>query len=80
MTKKDLIPGLLLITLVGTMIYAMVACTTTKPVVHHCNHYSREYSFDVVDDSVFVYTEDDLLVGGIKLEGQLDSLIVADNE
>jgi hypothetical protein len=80
MTKKDLIPSLLLITLVGTMIYAMVACTTMKPVVHHCNHYSREYSFDVVDDSVFVYTEDDLLVGGIKLEGQLDSLIIADNE
>ena len=77
---KDLIPGLLIVTLVITMVYAMVMSMMRTHVVKHCNHTNREYSFDVVDDSVFVYTEDDKLVGGIQLDGQLDSLITADNQ
>ncbi len=40
----------------------------------------HDYAFDVTDDSIFVYTEDNKLVGGVKIEGQLDSLVTADNE
>lgn len=80
MTKKDLIPGLLLASLVSVMVYAMITCITRPPLVQHCNHPNKEYAFDVTDDSIFVYTEDDKFVGGVKLQGQLDSLIFMDNQ
>jgi hypothetical protein len=40
----------------------------------------HEYSFDVTNDSISVYTEDNKFVGTVKLEGQLDSLIILDNQ
>lgn len=38
------------------------------------------YAIDIIDDSVYLYTEDNKLVGAVKLEGQLDSLITLDNQ
>jgi hypothetical protein len=67
--------ALVAILIVVAVQYLMVE----KRTIINCNHLNREYSFDVVDDSIFVYTEDDKLVGGVKIEGQLDSLIIEDN-
>lgn len=38
-----------------------------------------EYQFVVTDTIITVY-DDNRIVGSVKLEGQLDSLIIADNE
>lgn len=71
----------LFLVLVTTMIVvAFQYLTVDKKIYVRCEHPDRAYSFDVSDDSIFVYTEDDKFVGGVKLEGQLDSLIIADNE
>ena len=64
--------------LVG-LCFSLKLATPARPIVH-CNHPNRAYAFDVIDDSIAVYTEDDKLVGIVKIEGQLDSLIIADNE
>ena len=78
MTKINqfLLTALLLLLMVSAIQYIMV----DKRNVILCEHPDREYLFDVVDDSIQVYTEDDKLVGVVPLEGQLDSLITADNE
>lgn len=44
-----------------------------------CSVYNPEYQFIVVDDSIIVY-DGNREVGTVKLQGQLDSLIVDDNE
>jgi hypothetical protein len=67
--------ALVAILIVVAVQYLMVE----KRTIINCNHLNRAYAFDVVDDSIFVYTEDDKLVGGVKIEGQLDSLIIEDN-
>jgi len=56
--------------LLGLMIY-------NKPIVPKKN--SCEYQFIVTDDSITVY-DGDKTIGTVKLEGQLDSLIIKDNE
>lgn len=66
----------LLAVLIATSIQYL---TVEKRTIIRCEHPNREYSFDVTDDSIFVYTEDDKFVGGVKLQGQLDSLIIEDN-
>jgi hypothetical protein len=48
--------------------------------IYKCKHPDHAYSLDVIDDSLLLYTEDDKLVGIVKLEGQLDSLITLDNQ
>jgi hypothetical protein len=50
----------------------------TQPVCKEC-----EYLFVVTDDSITVYDRQmdcERIVGTVKLEGQLDSLITADNQ
>lgn len=47
-----------------------------------CDRYGRadvEYQFVVTDDSLTVFDKD-RVVGTVKLEGQLDSLIINDNQ
>ena len=67
--------------IVTTIIFAVlyIYSINTKPK-YYCIHPDHEYSIDVCDDSVFLYTEDDKFVGGVKLQGQLDSLITLDNQ
>ena len=77
--KELVLPGLILITMIGVMIYALVMCVMHKPV-HHCKQTDKEYAFNVTDDSIFVYTKDNTFVGGVKIQGQLDSLITMDNQ
>lgn len=38
-----------------------------------------DYICNVVDDSIVVYHNDKMYVGTVKLQGQLDSLIMDDN-
>jgi hypothetical protein len=71
---------LLLVLVVTMIVVAIQYLTVDKRTIINCEHPNREYTFDVTDDSIFVFTEDDKFVGGVKLEGQLDSLIIADNE
>lgn len=40
----------------------------------------HDYALDVVDDSVYLYTEDEKLVGVFKLEGDFEKLIILDNQ
>lgn len=63
-------------------IFALFVTIYTKPQrpIYDCKHPDHEYSLDVSDDSISLYTEDDKLVGKVKLEGQLDSLITLDNQ
>jgi hypothetical protein len=79
--KKDNIftAFLVLAILVGLYFSFKLVKPTPRPVIN-CNHPNRAYAFDVVDDSVYIYTEDDKFIATIKLDGQLDSFIVADNE
>ena len=46
-----------------------------------CNKQLDEtmYVFNIVDDSIVVYHNDMSYVGTVKLQGQLDSLLVDDN-
>lgn len=80
MKKETLTTGLIIVTCLMS-IYLILDSLMTKQERHviRCQHPNREYSFDVTDDSIFVFTEDDKFVGGVKLQGQLDSLIIEDN-
>lgn len=40
----------------------------------------HDYAIDIVDNSIYLYTEDNKLVGVAKLEGELEQLIILDNE
>lgn len=51
-----------------------------QPVTQPKIFLDHEYAIDIVDDSVYLYTEDNKLIGIVKLEGQLDSLITLDNQ
>jgi hypothetical protein len=77
--KKDNIFKAFLVLAILVGLYFSVRIVTPRPVIN-CNHPNRAYAFDVVDDSVYIYTEDDKFIATIKLDGQLDSFIVADNE
>lgn len=77
--KKDNIFKAFLVLAILVGLYFSVKIVTPQPVIN-CNHSNREYSFDVTDDSISVYTEDDKLVGTVLIEGQLDSLIIMDNQ
>lgn len=71
--KQSLLLGLLLVTC--SLFGAMITIMAIKPEpVNPC-----EYQFTVTDDSVTVY-DASRIVGTIKLEGQLDSLITLDNQ
>lgn len=74
--NERLLTVLLLLLMVSAVQYIMV----DKTNVIRCQHPPRAYWIDVVDSNVEVYTEDDKLIGVVPLEGQLDSLITADNE
>lgn len=73
--NQRLLTVLLLLLMVSAVQYIMV---DKRNVL--CSHPPREYHFDVVDDTIEVYTEDDKYIGTVPLNGQLDSLITADNE
>jgi hypothetical protein len=79
MKKKTFILALILCIVTGLIMTTRIIVNRPQPVIN-CNHPNRAYAFDVTDDSVFIYTKDDKFVGGIKLQGQLDSLVFADNE
>jgi len=64
------------VTMMSTFVYAVTRFPKVKEVKYHAK---RSYSFDIVDDSIYVYNKHDELVGGVKIEGQLDSLIIEDN-
>lgn len=70
--KQSLLLGLLLVTC--SLFGAMITIMAIKPEPNPC-----EYQFIVTDDSVTVY-DSNRIVGTIKLEGQLDSLITLDNQ
>ncbi len=74
--NERLLTVLLLLLMVSAIQYIMV----DKRNIVNCQHPPRAYWIDVVDSNVEVYTEDDKLIGVVPLEGQLDSLITADNE
>jgi len=80
--KKLSLSTTLVVVLCLVNVYLMIDHLTTKQSkqVIRCEHPNREYSFDVIDDSISVYTEDDKLVGTVLIEGQLDSLITMDNQ
>jgi hypothetical protein len=81
MKKETLTVGLIILTCLMS-VYLILDHLLTKQETHviRCEHPNREYSFDVIDDSISVYTEDDKLVGTVLMEGQLDSLIIMDNQ
>jgi hypothetical protein len=41
---------------------------------------NHDYAVDIVHDSIYLYTEDNKLVGVVKLEGELEQLIIIDNQ
>jgi hypothetical protein len=41
---------------------------------------NHDYAVDIVHDSIYLYTEDNKLVGVFKLEGDFEKLIILDNE
>jgi hypothetical protein len=77
--KKDNIFTAFLVLAILVGLYFSFRIITPKPVIN-CNHPNRAYAFDVVDDSVYIYTEDDKFISAIKLEGELERFVITDNE
>ena len=67
----------ILIVFILIIICALAGCKEKKTV---CIHTEHAYMIDVSDDSIYFYTEDNKFIGGVKSEGQADSLIIADNQ
>jgi hypothetical protein len=55
-------------------------CPNNVPVQAPKIYLDHDYALDIVDDSVYLYTEDEKLVGVFKLEGDFEKLIISDNE
>ena len=59
---------------------ATLVCELNHEVIYRpMNLHDTDYIFNVVDDSAIVYHNDMTYVGTVKLQGQLDSLIIDDN-
>jgi len=66
----------LLFTSICLIAIGVVLLLQDKPTKLH----ETDYIVNFVDDSIVVYHNDKSYVGTVKLEGQLDSLIIIDNE
>lgn len=56
-----------------------ISVQTIDMISKRLDRVNVEYQFVVTDDSISVY-DDNRVVGTVKIEGQLDSLIIADNK
>lgn len=73
---KELLVSVMFILCVYTL---FMSIQTIENINNRLDRVNVEYQFVVTDDSISVY-DDNRVVGTVKIEGQLDSLIIADNK
>lgn len=77
MKQFTLIIGVIVLLLVSYV--SLRSIQTLDSINNRLNRANAEYQFVLSQDSVIVF-DNNRLVGTVRLEGQLDSLMVADNE
>lgn len=76
---KDLVVSLLAIMALASLYLSYQSVNTLESINERIDRMSVEYQFVVTDTMMTVYDRN-RVVGTVKLEGQLDSLIIADNQ
>lgn len=77
MKQFTLIIGVIVLLLVSYV--SLRSIQTLDSINNRLNRANAEYQFVLSQDSITVF-DNNRLVGTVRLEGQLDSLMVADNE
>lgn len=77
MKQFTLIVGVIVLLLVSYV--SLRSIQTLDSINNRLNRANAEYQFVLSQDSVIVF-DNNRFVGTVRLEGQLDSLMVADNE